>query len=86
MANPFIDNNMFDVGDAPALVGETALTGFPNAAVLYTYVRATMPRHAPGTLTNEEYLDITAHVLHLNGTLLEGTQMTEENAVTFVLP
>lgn len=86
MANPFIDNNMFDVGDAPALVGEAALTSFPNAAALYTYVQATMPRHAPGTLTKAEFLDVVAHVLHLNGALSEGAQVTEGNAATFVLP
>ena len=85
MANPFIDNNMFDVGDAPALVGE-GMAAFPNAAVLYSYIYAAMPRHAPRTLTNQEYWDITAHVLALNHALPEGVTLSEQNAATLPLP
>ncbi len=86
MANPFIDNNMFDIGDAPALVGEDKMAAFPNAAVLQSYIRAEMPRHAPGSLADAEYWDITAHLLALNRALPAGTTLTEQNAVTLPLP
>ena len=86
MADPFIDNNMFDVGDAPGLVGEAELAAFPNAAVLYSYIQAAMPRHAPGTLTDQEYWDVAAHVLRLNHALPEGVTLTEQNAATLSSP
>ena len=86
MANPFVDNNMFDVGDAPGLVGEDRLAAFPNAAVLYSYIHAAMPRHAPRTLADQEYWDITAHVLGLNHALPEDIALTEQNAATLSLP
>ena len=86
MANPFVDNDMFDVGDAPALVGEGELAAFPNAAVLQSYIHAAMPRHAPGTLTNQDYWDVTAHLLELNHALPEGAILDERNAATLALP
>lgn len=85
LANPFVDNNMFDIGDAPALAGEDALTA-PNAAALYSYLRAAMPRHAPGSLADAEYLDITAYLLELNRALPGGAVLTEQNAATFPIP
>ena len=86
MATPFVDNNMFDTGDAPALVGEEKLVAFPNAAVLHSYIRAAMPRHAPGSLAEAEYWDVTAHLLELNHALPQGAILTEQNAATFSLP
>ena len=57
----------FSLGDPPALVGEEALSPFPNALALFHYLRAAMPRHEPGHLDDEAYLAITAYLLHLNG-------------------
>lgn len=34
---------------------------------LYDYIRSTMPDDAPGTLSEQQYLDATAYILKLNG-------------------
>ena len=83
-----IHNNMFSLGTPPALRGESTLHAFKDADALFQYIRATMPRYAPGRLTNEEYLDITAFLLTLRGASpRDAVQdiMTEENAATFLL-
>ena len=54
----------FSVGEAPALVGEGALTNFPNAEVLRSYISATMPRPFPGTLSEQEYNDLSVFLFH----------------------
>ncbi len=59
--------NAFDVGIAPPMIGPDALNGFANAAALFGYVRATMPRPWPGSLSDEEYLAITAFLAAANG-------------------
>lgn len=59
--------NAFDVGIAPPVIGPGALTGFGSGAALFGYVRATMPRPWPGSLSDEEYLAITAFLAATNG-------------------
>ena len=60
--------NAFDIGVAPALVGEDASLGsFADGAGLYGYLRATMPRPFPGTLSDEEYAAITAFLAAADG-------------------
>ena len=59
--------NAFDVGVAPPLIGPAALDGFASGAALFGYVRATMPRPWPGSLSDEEYLAITAFLAAANG-------------------
>lgn len=54
-------NDAFSLGRAPALLGEEAeLRSFGSAVALYDYLRATMPRFAPGSLREDTYLRITA--------------------------
>lgn len=59
--------NAFSLGEAPALVGETALTAFPSAERLQNYLSATMPRPFPGMLSEDEYWNITLFLLEANG-------------------
>ena len=80
------DTNMFDLGDPVALRGDGALAAFANAAALHAYTSATMPRYAPGTLDNSDYLAVTAFLLHVNGALPEGLELTGDNAVDISLP
>ena len=83
-----IHNNMFSLGTPPALRGEGTLHAFKDAGALFHYLRATMPRYAPGRLTNEEYLDITAFLLTLrDASPRDAVQdvVTEENAATLLL-
>lgn len=63
------NRNAFDIGEAPALRGESTLTGFGNAQALTYYVQATMPRPFPRKLADETYVAITLHMLHLRDEL-----------------
>ncbi len=59
---PFVDNNMFDVGQAPPIRGEGTLTAFGDPATLRAYIQAAMPRHAPDSLSEAEAEAIAAFV------------------------
>jgi len=62
-----LSRTVFSLGVAPPLADADALARFGNAAALFAYVRATMPRWDPGRLDDDAYLDVTAFVLHLAG-------------------
>ncbi len=86
----------FSIGIAPALhktvegvevaddsveaVDAEVLAAFPNALIMYSYIKATMPRHAPSSLEDSTYLDITAFLVEANGVALEDIELTPENA------
>lgn len=65
MVIPFEDNNMFDIGDPPALRGPGTPQALPDKAALQAYIQARMPRHAPGTLSGGEAAALAAFVLEL---------------------
>ncbi len=46
----------------PAVIGQGSLEKFVSLGQLYTFVRAAMPFEAPGNLSDEEYLAITAYL------------------------
>jgi mono/diheme cytochrome c family protein len=56
-------------GTAPVLGGERFTKSFADATLLavFTTIQTTMPRQAPGSLTDAEYVDAVAHLLRLNG-------------------
>ncbi len=56
-------------GTAPVLAGERFTKSFADATLLsvFTTIQTTMPRNAPGSLTEKEYVDVVAHLLKLNG-------------------
>ena len=58
--------NAFSIGVAPPLQGEGALKAFGDAAALQAFIRAAMPRHAPGSLSNEQSRALSAFLLELN--------------------
>jgi S-disulfanyl-L-cysteine oxidoreductase SoxD len=51
---------------APALVGPKALDDYHNAKEAYTYIHDMMPTTAPGSLTEEEYWNVTAFLIKKN--------------------
>ena len=55
-------------GTAPILAGERFTKTFGDATLqtVFTTIKTTMPRNAPGTLTDAEYTDIVAHLLRIN--------------------
>ncbi len=54
---------------APALSGQTlhSAYGGGTAAQLYDFISRQMPQNAPGTLSQAQYLDVTAYILSRNG-------------------
>ena len=55
-------------GVAPVLAGERFTRTFGDATLesLFTTIKTTMPRTAPGSLTDSDYVDIVAHLLRAN--------------------
>jgi len=56
------------VDEAPALVGTTFLSNWNGQSVgdLLDLTRKSMPKDSDNTLTRQQYLDVTAHVLRAN--------------------
>lgn len=68
---PFKDNDMFSIGEPPAL-HPTPERPAPLAAVvapeaLIEYLVLTMPRYDPGRLSADEYRAVAAFLLAMNG-------------------
>jgi cytochrome c5 len=55
-------------GTAPVLAGERFTKTFSDATLqtVFTTIKTTMPRNAPGSLSDTEYVDLVAHVLKIN--------------------
>jgi hypothetical protein len=55
-------------GTAPVLAGERFTKTFSDATlqVVFTTIKTTMPRNAPGSLSDTEYVDVVAHLLKIN--------------------
>ncbi|HEY8475243.1 MAG TPA: cytochrome c [Chloroflexota bacterium] len=69
----------------PRLIGEGALQHHGDAGRLYNFVRQAMPFNAPGSLSDQEYLDVVAFLLERNGYNPNGTVVTAESAATLPL-
>lgn len=64
----------------PPVKGPIVPAMFDTALELYYYNKATMPWHAPGTMRDEEYWQVTAFMVELNGVDLEGAILDKDNA------
>jgi len=55
-------------GTAPNLAGERFSKSFSDATLqsVFTTIKATMPRNAPGSLSDSEYVDLVTHLLKIN--------------------
>jgi cytochrome c5 len=55
-------------GTAPVLAGERFTKTFSDATLqtVFTTIKTTMPRNAPGSLSDAEYVDLVAHLLKIN--------------------
>lgn len=70
----------------PAVIGDTALAKFTDAAQLHAYIRATMPFWKPGSLTEEESWRVTAFLLRQNGLWDASAELSASNAATVKIP
>jgi mono/diheme cytochrome c family protein len=68
----------FSLGDPPALAEPGRLARFGTGGALLRYLRATMPRWAPGSLDDGAYLDVTAHLLRMVGALGENETLDRD--------
>ena len=64
----------------PALAGPNALPGMKDAGQVYTTAKTQMPLHNPGSLTDQEYLDVVSFALLANGVKADGKALTPESA------
>jgi mono/diheme cytochrome c family protein len=72
--------------DGPPLAGPGAALGqFRTGQRLYEYVTVWMPDDAPGSLSEREYLDSVAFLLHANG-LHPGGQLGVAELEAILLP
>jgi mono/diheme cytochrome c family protein len=63
-ADAIQENDVFDIGRAPSLLGaETALDRFGSVVALRAYIGAAMPRPYPSSLTDDEYDRIVAFLI-----------------------
>lgn len=67
---------------APAIMGQGTLTKFPTAADLHAFIRTRMPWQQPGSLTDEEYWQLTAYLMRAHGLLPSDTPLTPANAAS----
>ena len=56
-----------------ALIGPGTLTHFDTAMQLYGFISRAMPYHAPGSLTSDQYWDLTAFLLSAHEVKFRGT-------------
>jgi len=61
--------NLAGGGDAPALGGNGFMTSFGGKSTkdLYNFIATSMPAGAPGSLSEDQYTNITAYLLWANG-------------------
>lgn len=71
--------------EVPPVIGPFALTGFQNARNLHTFLRTKMPFQQPGSLTEEEYWQLTAFLVRANGYELGSQPLDEVNAASVLL-
>jgi cytochrome c5 len=68
----------------PAVVSPGTVDRFANAQELHDYLQEKMPWQAPGTLTAEEYWQLTAYLVRANG-IDPGIQTLNEHTAAKVL-
>ncbi len=72
------ERNSFHLGKPPALRGDGTLQAFPIGAALHAFIQAAMPRHAPGSLEAEIYLDLTVFLLAARGEIPASATLAPE--------
>ncbi|GAA5534181.1 PQQ-binding-like beta-propeller repeat protein [Deinococcus aluminii] len=70
-------------GAGPALKGASFLSRWDNKPLsdLYNFIAHQMPLNAPGSLSQKQYLDVTAYILAQNG-FTAGSKALDQNALS----
>ncbi len=61
--------NSFSLGQPPAVRGTDLLQEYPTPSSLFRYLKRAMPRYDPGKFSDEQYVQLTAFLLALNGAM-----------------
>jgi cytochrome c5 len=69
----------------PAIAGPGTLKAMRTAQDLFAFVHASMPFQDPGYLSQQDYWDITAHILVLNGVRVGPDPVGQANAASIAL-
>jgi mono/diheme cytochrome c family protein len=70
----------------PALIGPSAvLTPYGTARGLYDFVSTNMPQSAPGSLTNEQYLQVVSYLLVRNSLVPTDASLSTEGLANIQL-
>ena len=64
----------------PAVISPGVVARFANASELHDFIQTEMPWQAPGSLTDEEYWQLTAFLVSANGIDPGSQPLTAENA------
>jgi hypothetical protein len=64
----------------PAVTGPDFLVSFKNAGALHDFIQSKMPWQAPGSLKPDEYWELTAFLIRLNGYKLGVTVLDAQSA------
>lgn len=68
----------------PAVASPTILNKYGSALVLHDFIQAAMPWHAPSSLSDEEYWQVTAYLMALNGFNPGSELLDDERAANIV--
>ncbi len=69
----------------PPIIGPNTLQRFQTVLDLYEYIKAKMPWHAPGTLSDEEYWQLAAYLARANGANVGTTPLDRRRAAALRL-
>ena len=69
----------------PALIGANTLTKFATARNMYDFMRTAMPFNKPGSLSQEQYLQVLAFLLEQNHIVPEGARLEADTLQNIVL-
>ena len=75
--------NLAGGGDAPALGGNGFISSFGKRSTkdLYKFIATSMPAGAPGSLSEEQYTNITAYLLYANGAKAGSAMLSKDTDV-----
>ena len=73
-ARPY-ENGFILPKTVPALIGPGTLTKFATARNVFDFMRAAMPFNKPGSLSEEQYLQLLAYLLEQNNFVPTGTRL-----------
>ncbi len=83
-AHPY-ENGFTLPRQVPALIGPGTLSHFNTAQDVYNFIHRAMPFDAPGSLSEEQYLQVLAFILESNQIIPAGSQLNASSLASIAL-